>query len=69
MSNTDFHTCGACGREGEVRLDNRGARRCTFCWERVNSPIFIVNDAAADAVTPTEESAAADTKAAKKAKK
>lgn len=40
------------GHVGPVRYDNRGNRRCTFCWERVVSDPF-------EGVTPEEQAAPA----------
>lgn len=64
----DFQTCGVCGREGEVRYDNRHNRRCSFCWERVDGPIFIVQDEAGDPAPTKEESEPTPVKPTKKGK-
>jgi hypothetical protein len=52
-----------CGKFGEVRYDNRGVRRCTYCWARQPATSAIMpgsapkrskEKAVAEAPTPAE---------------
>jgi len=31
--------CADCGKTGELRMDNRGHNRCTFCWSTNVAPV------------------------------